>query len=260
MPNFYTHLCFARAVSARVSPELRPRLLREWDSFSLGNFGPDPLYFGSSKLRSAGLRLHHGTGAAALEVYRKAVAIDKPYARSFAAGYFLHHFLDSRMHPLIYRIMEETGLTHRCLEGEMDRLLMEQDSVSAHEIFPCQPMPEQFYMTAARMVPGLSPEDYRKSLKNFRRISMVLVRSGGTPLRHGANLASRLPGMHGLKGAILAKTPPPDMEQHLREMVGVFTQAVHDAPHALEQFLADAIGGRDFDPALFCDFSGKRDV
>lgn len=260
MPNFYTHLCFAREVRDRVSPELQRRLRGEWDSFQIGNFGPDPLYFGSSDLRHAGLKLHHGTGAEALEVYRRAIGMDKPYAVSFAAGYFLHYFLDSRMHLLVYRAMEEADLTHRSLEGELDRLLMEQDGVSPREAFPNSPMPEAFYMMAARMVPGVSPEEYRSSLKNFRRVSLVLTGTTGTPVRYAVNAASHIPGARGMRGAVLSKAPAGNIGPYLREMEEIFAAAVRSAPDALERFLSDAKTGQTFDTTLLCDFSGKRDV
>lgn len=260
MPNFYTHLCFAREVSQRVSPELRERLIQEWDSFCLGNFGPDPLYFGSSQLRHGGLQIHHGTGAQALEVYRKAIQQDKPYALSFASGYFLHYFLDSRMHPLVYRAMEETSLTHRSLEGELDRMLLERDGISPMEAFPNKAMPESFYMTAARMLPGVTAQEYAASLKNFRRVSMALTGFTGTPMRHAVNAVSRIPGAYGIRGAILSRSPAPQIGPYLQEMGEIFSAALEEAPGALEQFLMDAVDDRDFSPILSCDFSGKRDV
>ena len=260
MPNFYTHLYFARQVAHRVSPELQNRLREEWDSFQIGNFGPDPLYFGSSDLRHAGLKLHHGTGAQALEVYRRAMELDKPYAISFAAGYFLHHFLDSRMHPLVYRAMEKTDLTHRSLEGELDRLLMERDGISSKEAFPNRSMPETFYMMAARMAPGVTPEEFRNSLKNFRRVSMALTGFTGTPVRYAVNAASHIPGALGMRGAVLSKTPAGNIGPYLQEMDKILEQTELAAPEALEQFLLKATTGREFDSMLSCDFSGKRDV
>ena len=243
-----------------VSPSLQTRLNQEYDSFLLGNFGPDPLYFGSADLRHAGLSLHHGTGAEALEVYRKAIQMDKPYAISFASGYFLHHFLDSRMHPIIYRAMEETDLTHRSLEGELDRLLLTGDGMDAKTAFPGKTMPEEFYMMAARMVPGVTAEQYRNGLKNFRRVSLALVGFTGTPVRHAVNAVSRIPGAHGARGAVLKKGPAQKAAPWLRNMEQILHSAIADAPAALEAFLSDAKSGREFAPNLLCDFSGKRDV
>ena len=45
MPNFYAHLLYGREVCRKVQPSLQRTLLRQWDTFCCGNFGPDPLYF-----------------------------------------------------------------------------------------------------------------------------------------------------------------------------------------------------------------------
>ena len=111
MPNFYAHLLYGREVCRKVQPSLQRTLLRQWDTFCCGNFGPDPLYFyvggrQAGAVRQAGIRLHHGTGADALEAYRQPVKMGRPNAAAFAAGYLLHYMLDSRM--LLYaRVLGE---------------------------------------------------------------------------------------------------------------------------------------------------------
>ena len=92
MPNFYAHLLYGREVCRKVQPSLQRTLLRQWDTFCCGNFGPDPLYFyvggrQAGAVRQAGIRLHHGTGADALEAYRQPVKMGRPNAAAFAAGY-----------------------------------------------------------------------------------------------------------------------------------------------------------------------------
>ena len=77
MPNFYAHLLFGREVSRRMPPELQRTLLRQWDAFCCGNFGPDPLYFyvggrHAGAVRQAGIRLHHGSGSPVLRHLRRA--------------------------------------------------------------------------------------------------------------------------------------------------------------------------------------------
>ena len=75
MPNFYAHLLFGREVSRNMPPALQRILLRQWDTFCCGNFGPDPLYFyvggrHAGAVRQAGIRLHHSSGREALEASR----------------------------------------------------------------------------------------------------------------------------------------------------------------------------------------------
>lgn len=258
MPNFYTHLRFARETFAQLPPELQNSLKPEYDSYLLGNFGPDPLYFGGKMLREQGLSLHNGSGRAALGVYASAMSRSTPYARSFAAGYFLHFLLDSGMHPLIYAAMEQTGLTHRNLEGELDRLFLIQDGTVPRNAFPDCSMPESFWMTAARMAPGVTPQDYRVGLQNFRRVSLGLSAATGTPLRHAANGLSRISKIKGLRGAVLAREPEPSARKWLLRLEGRYGELLSTAPRALTAFLTEGVESRELDFLLDCNFSGKK--
>lgn len=144
MPNFYAHLLFGREVSRRMPPELQRTLLRQWDAFCCGNFGPDPLYFyvggrHAGAVRQAGIRLHHGSGRAALEAYRQPVKEGKPCAAAFAAGYLLHFALDSQMHPYVLRTIADGTVTHFALEGEFDRRLLRQDGRAYLDAMPQRP-------------------------------------------------------------------------------------------------------------------------
>lgn len=256
MPNFYTHLRFGREVAEHVSPELKKRLYQEWDSYCCGNFGPDPLFFGS--LRQVGLRLHHGSGEKALERYRSSIREDQPYGVSFAAGYFLHHLLDSTLHPLVYMAMEKTGCSHRQVEGELDRLLLERDKLVHREAMPVRPMPRAFYYMASRMAPEVTPEAYEAGLKNFRFLSMKLCDWTGTPMRHVMNAAGRVVGKNGIRGAVLNKLPDPKLERHLEELEQCYWETVSMAPEALEEFIKNAQQGEAFSSRLRVDFAGKE--
>lgn len=259
MPNFYTHIRFARETVSQLSPELQNALEAEYHSFLLGNFGPDPLYFGGKALREKGLSLHNGSGKAALGLYRYSVTANKPYARSFVAGYFLHFLLDSRLHPLVYEAMEQTGLTHRNLEGELDRLFLTRDNVALPVAFPKVSLPEAFYMTAARMAPGVTPQDYRMGLQNFRRVSLGLSAATGTPLRFAANGLSRISGIQGLRGAVLAREPDSSAVSWLFRLEGRYQETLKIAPQALKQFLLSMERDLPLSPILDCNFSGKKD-
>lgn len=259
MPNFYTHLRFARETFAQLSPELQTSLNPEYDSFLLGNFGPDPLYFGGKILREQGLSLHNGSGRAALGVYKTAMERNTPYARSFAAGYFLHFLLDSGMHPLIYEAMEKTGLTHRNLEGELDRMLISWDGCGRKEAFPSFSTPEFFLMTAARMAPGISPQAYQRGLQNFRRVSLGLTASTGTPLRYAANGLSRITKIQGLRGAVLAREPESEAIKWLLRLEGRYGEILSTAPQTLTEFLTVGLKSRELDFMLDRNFSGRKD-
>ncbi len=258
MPNFYTHLRFARQVADGLSPELQEKLRQEWDSYCCGNFGPDPLYF--TGFRQVGLRLHHGSGRDALERYREAVRQDSPYGESFASGYFLHFLLDSSLHPLIYRAMEESGCSHRQVEGELDRRLLMQDEQKHREAMPVRPLSRGLAYMASKMAPEVTAEAYEKGLKYFRFVSMKLCDWTGTPMKPVTNLVSRISGMKGGRGAVLGKEPDPKLSGHLDGLEEAYYHTLRMAPALLERFLEDARQGREFSPVMNKDFSGKEVV
>lgn len=258
MPNFYTHLRFGKAVLPRLEPELQQALNREMDSFLLGNFGPDPLYFAENSHRQAALSLHAGSGQQALSHYQTAMEQNRSYARSFAAGYFLHFLLDSQLHPLIYGAMEETGLSHRNLEGELDRLLLSEDRVAPQDAFPDTDQPEVFFMTAARMVPGTTPGAYATGLNRFRLVSLTLHHTSGTPLRYAANGLGRITGIRGLHGAILGREPDPAARLWLHRFQGRYEAALDTAPVALTEFLRHGPHSPALSSLLAKNFSGKK--
>lgn len=258
MPNFYTHLRFAREVLWDLPPDLQKHLSREWGAYLAGNFGPDPLYFAGNSLRKVGLSIHHGSGAQAMEQFRQALERKTPWSESFVSGYFLHFLLDSAMHPVVYAAIEETGCSHRRVEGELDRMLMERDKVNHREAFPGFKYVGAYSPVAAQMAPGVTPEDYWRGLLQFRAVSLKLCDWTGTPMGPILSGASLLPGIHGLRGAVLTGKPDQRLTGWLRQLDQVFEETVEQAPALLEAFM-DCVGsGKPFPVVLNRDYSGNE--
>ncbi len=263
MPNFYAHLLFGRQVSELLSPKLRRILLREWDSFCCGNFGPDPLYFymggkRSAAIRQAGLRIHHGSGREAMECFRRPVQQGMPYAVSFAAGYLLHYLLDSRLHPYVHQVIEGGTITHFALEGEFDRYLLLRDGRAYEDAIPEKLMPESFYVTAARMAPEVTPKIYQISLRRFRMVSCKLGSWAGGPLRYVLNTASVMPQARPVRGAILGKEPGRETMEYLDHMRILFQEAVQEAAQLLEGYFEDVAQDLPLPQGMDVDFAGKE--
>lgn len=258
MPNFYTHLRFGREVLWELTPELQKRLTREWGSYMCGNFGPDPLYFAGNNLRHAGLEIHRGSGRRAMERFRQPLEKGTPWAVSFASGYLFHFLLDSAMHPVVYRAMEETGCSHRRIEGEFDRYLMEKDGVTLEEAFPKWQHVDAFASLAAQMAPGVTREDYIRGVKEFRNVSLKLCQWTGSPMVAVMNGVGLIPGVHGARGAVLRKKPDSKTMPWMEKMEAVFLETVKTAPGVLEETLKAASRGIDFRGLPDTDYSGKR--
>lgn len=264
MPNYYAHIRFCLEVRKRLSPRLRAILTAERDAYLLGGFGPDPLYFYAARrqaghVRQAGLEIHHHSGAAAMEPFRRPVLEQWPYSLSFAAGYLMHFLLDAHCHPYVLKVAEEGEFSHFALEGEYDRYLMARDGLSLRQALPKRPLPRELCKLAAEMAPEVTPEIYRRAVAEFRWASLRLGGWAGTPLHGAVNAVSHVPPARRLRGMILGKQPQPGLEKHLEILEQRFQEAVTLAEVELGRFLGAVECGLPFSEALGCDFSGNKE-
>lgn len=263
MPNFYAHLLFGREVSRSMPPALQRILLRQWDTFCCGNFGPDPLYFyvggrHAGAVRQAGIRLHHSSGREALEAFRQPVQEGKPHAAAFAAGYLLHYVLDSRMHPFVLQTVAEGNVTHFALEGEFDRHLLRRDGRAYPDAMPQRPVTKELLLAASCMAPEVNPKVYDIALRRFRMVSCRIGSWAGTPMRHVVNAASHLPPVRGIRGSVLEQQPGSEMHRLLQQMDQRFDAAVSDAKTLLPAYFQCVEQGLPLPEGLDTDYSGNE--
>lgn len=262
MPNFYAHLKLCETVAERVSPELREILLRDADAYLCGGLGPDPLYFyrgvGMGRIRRAGLSIHHGSGAAAMEPFREPVKEKRPFAAAFAAGYLIHYLLDVRCHPFVKKIAAEGKYTHFALEGEYDRYLLRRDGLDYPAALPKKAFPAEFYALAAEMAEPVTPEIYKKALGDFRWVSLKIGAWTGTPVRSLVNAVSRIPPARPLRGMIPGKAPDPKLPRYLLTLDRLLHSAADTAAAELEGFFRAVREDAPLSRRLGRDFSGKE--
>ena len=124
LANHNAHTYFGLQVLGQLPPDLRELCTEDLPVFHLGLYGPDPLIF-SLWTKKISDRLHKRWREESLPDLTDAIQTGSPTARSFAAGYILHHMLDDTVHPVIYGWMEE-GSSHFRLEIALDLLLLEE--------------------------------------------------------------------------------------------------------------------------------------
>lgn len=259
MPNYYAHIRFCLEVRKRLSPRLRAILTAERDAYLCGGFGPDPLYFSKGEARQAGIDLHHHSGAAAMEPFRKPLLEQRPYSLSFSAGYLMHYLLDAHCHPYVLAVAETGEFSHFALEGEYDRFLMARDGVTHSEALPKRPLPKELCILAAEMAPAVTPEIYARALREFRFVSLRLGNWAGTPLHGAVNAVSRIPPARRLRGMILGKEPQPGLTRHINDLEERFWEAVSLAEVELGRFFGAVEQKIPFSEALGRDFSGNKE-
>lgn len=124
LANHNAHTYFGLQVLGQLPPDLPRTLHRGSAGVPPGPLWSGPLIF-SLWTKKISDRLHKRWREESLPDLTDAIQTGSPTARSFAAGYILHHMLDDTVHPVIYGWMEE-GSSHFRLEIALDLLLLEE--------------------------------------------------------------------------------------------------------------------------------------
>lgn len=176
MPNYYAHLRFGTQVLAGLPEPLRLRIENEYDAFTLGQYGPDPLYFCCNrKARVLGREMHHRPVREVAERLRSAVQKGVPNSTGYAAGFLCHFALDSSCHAYIKQCAVSDGLSHTEIEAEFDRFLMVYDGVDmlSQTPMPNPLMPASFNEVLEEFVyPGIKGECFRKGMDMYRKLNV----------------------------------------------------------------------------------------
>lgn len=187
MPDYYAHLEFGAEVLAALPYGLRLRLEEERDAYTLGQYGPDPLYFyrpvRGRAVRALGRAVHRHPVRPVMECLRLAVGEGRAFSAGYAAGFLCHFALDSRCHPYIRRQEGGSKIAHAGLEAEFDRFLMVRNGVDLRRETPLPNprMPDAFYDLLERCVyPGVKGWQYREGLNFYRKASSWHTRAAGS--------------------------------------------------------------------------------
>lgn len=203
MPDFYAHQVFGGLVLSALPDPARTRIEAEKEGWLCGLYGPDPLFFHSLRrgdpVCAEGHRLHSCPPAQVLERFR-AAAGRVPCATGYAAGFLCHYVLDAVCHPIVNRHTQGSSLGHTRLEGAFDRALISPGETGLPARFsPDSPV----YSAAALGYSQAGPEQFRRALNHFCRLSRLIAKArrltpaGGRWRQGAAELRA------GMEGAVL---------------------------------------------------------
>lgn len=188
MPGNYAHYRFGQMLLPTLPPEIRRTVGRFRQLFDIGLHGPDILFYHDLLLKSAvsrqGRKLHSQTGKTFFERACRAVRMNHSEgARAYLYGLLAHYALDSLSHPYIKRTVEAGSGSHRQIETEFDRYLLELDGKS-----PAHRYDQSVHMqltpgecdTAALFYPNISAGAIRRSVKNMAACARILALPRGS--------------------------------------------------------------------------------
>lgn len=189
MPDYYAHLQFGNQVLAALPEALRVRLEREEDAYTLGQYGPDPLFFYHPirypSVRTAGIQIHRQPVRIVMERLRRAIEEKRAFSAGYAAGFLCHFALDSRCHFYIKQWAADSQVVHTCIESEFDRFLMVRNGLDPgrETAMPVPRMPDSFYALLEQYVyPGIKGQQYRDGLRFYHKLCCWHTKAAGQKL------------------------------------------------------------------------------
>lgn len=262
MPNYYAHLKFGGWVLEQLPAPLADTLREERAAFDLGCLGPDPLFFyhilHPSAVRREGLRLHRQSALAVAARLRQSIEAGTPLARGYGAGFLCHLALDSACHGYVYRQVEEGPVTHMAMEGEFDRMLMEQDGLEplGRAYLPREEDPA-VWTAAAAIYEHVSPHQMEVAYRAMARYTGMLARSHGKRRALLVEGVSHLPACGSIRGITLKREPNPASLESSRVLLELMRGAVDEAAGQIGAFFTAIDRGTPI-PAWFDrDFKGN---
>ena len=264
MPNYYAHLQFGERVLRALPGPLARTLEGERTAFDIGCYGPDPLFFyqpmKDNPVRQLGLGMHKEPVRPVAERLLRAVEEGRPQAGGYAAGFLCHFALDAACHGYIEERAAVGPATHSGMEAEFDRLLLERSGVNPLRETP-MPGGEPGVLllgTAASVYPGLTPDQFRSGLANFRRMSRLQTLAAGTRLRRAVDAVSRrAPGAPDYHGIVLGRVPTAECAVSSTILCRLLEEAVEPAAEEIAGFFRAAAEGGTLSHWFDRDFSGR---
>ncbi len=254
MPAQYAHYRFGKLLLPTLPSDVRQCIQRFRRMYDVGLQGPDPFFYYNPFWTTAPGQLGHTFHAqSGREFFTAAcVAADSEAAMAYLYGLLGHYCLDSLVHPYIQQLVDIGEANHVALEFDFERALLAADgnpSPATYDIGKRLKLTRGECMTAAAMYPGATGGNVSRSLKVMGIARKILASSN----RAGwEKLLKRIDPS--LCDHFIPAEENPDYTLYLRELKGLYQQAMENYPILLAQLQAlkqkEIPLGADFDPTF----------
>jgi len=179
MPAAYAHMVFGKEVKKILPISTQESINQYPELFGIGLQGPDILfYYHPSETQAYVLYGHniHKRPAAdffryALDQLGKLTDLDREKATVYLMGFLCHFILDSNCHPIVRKQTIPGEASHRQIEREFDRFLMEKDNVRPEWFIPWTrtvPMAEKHAEIIGLFYPEAGEKVISRGIRNMR--------------------------------------------------------------------------------------------
>ena len=184
MPAAYAHMVFGKEVTAILPLSAQGSINRYPELFGIGLQGPDILfYYHPSETQAYVLYVHNIHKRPAADFFRYALVqleklaeLEKEKAIAYLMGFLCHFILDSNCHPIVRKHTFPGEASHRQIEREFDRFLMEKDKIRPVWFIPWTktvPMAEKHADIIALFYPEAGEQVIRRGIRNMRLYESV---------------------------------------------------------------------------------------
>lgn len=179
MPAAYAHMVFGKELKAILPLSAQGSINRYPELFGIGLQGPDILfYYHPSETQAYVLYGHNIHKRPAADFFRYALVQlekladqEKEKATAYLMGFLCHFILDSNCHPIVRKHTIPGEASHRQIEREFDRFLMEKDKVRPEWFIPWTstvPLAEKHADIIALFYPEAGEQVIRRGIRNMR--------------------------------------------------------------------------------------------
>lgn len=188
MPASYTHYRFGAQAAALFPPEAQRSIRQFRRLYNAGLQGPDIFFYHNVFFRDKTVALasqfHETTGEEFFARCRIQLANSPSEAAMvYLWGLLTHYCLDSVMHPFVLEQIAEGSVTHRELETEFDRYLLQQDGIrqpATYNRASHVKLTDGECATAALFYPPATPGAVRGSIGSMVFFGKILSLPSGT--------------------------------------------------------------------------------
>ena len=179
MPAAYAHMVFGGEVYRKLPFSVQSAIDAHRSLFGIGLQGPDILfYYHPSAIQAYVLYGHNIHKRPAVEFFRYALnqldemkGEEKEKGTAYLMGFLCHFILDNSCHPIVRRNTIPGEASHREIEREFDRFLMEKDKIRSEWYFPWTrtvPMVGKDSGVIGRFYPEADAGVIKRGIRNMR--------------------------------------------------------------------------------------------
>lgn len=261
MPSSYAHHRFGTQIIPMMPADVRGPILRHRALFDMGLHGPDFLFYHNflktTPLYRLGSHYHEQSGKVFFSRCCDHLR-QHPSEAAFAYlhGLLAHYCLDSRCHPLVYGMTDDTDLDHGELETEFDRYLMALDGIKKpHEtnISRHLKLSKDDFEVIAGFYPDISAKEITLCIRNMT-LAQRLLTLPTTPGHAAVAAFTKLAGKV-TAGMVMTIGPNPKCDHLDRKLLALYEQALAKFPDHLEQLNHHMAYGEPFGDDFNANFN-----